>query len=165
MVDEVGADVFRFFMLERRADTHFDFDLDLAKERSERNPVFKIQYAHARMCSIERMALEREVELPELEHIRFTRLQSPQELELVKRLERYPETLQHAARAREPQEVARYLLALATAFHTYVSDSTRHRVLSDDKELSVARLALVRAVRITLGNGLGCVGISAPERM
>ena len=165
VVDEVGADVFRFFMLERRADTHFDFDLDLARERSERNPVFKIQYAHARLCSIERMAVEREVELPELEDIRFARLQSPQELELVKRLERYPETLLHAARAREPQEVARYLLALATAFHTYVSDSTRHRVLSDDKELSVARLALVRAVRITLGNGLERVGISAPERM
>jgi len=165
VVDEVGADVFRFFMLERRADTHFDFDLDLAKERSERNPVFKIQYAHARLCSIERVALEREVELPEPEDICFARLQSPQELELVKRLERYPETLLHAARAREPQEVARYLLALATAFHSYVSDSTRHRVLSDDKELSVARLALVRAVRITLGNGLGRVGISAPERM
>jgi arginyl-tRNA synthetase len=165
VLDEVGADVFRFFMLERRADTHFDFDLDLAKDRSERNPVFKIQYAHARLCSIERMAVEREVELPELEDIRFARLQSPQELELVKRLERYPETLLHAARAREPQEVARYLLALATAFHTYVSDSTRHRVLSDDKELSVARLALVRAVRITLGNGLERVGISAPERM
>ena len=165
VVDEVGADVFRFFMLERRADTHFDFDLDLARERSERNPVFKIQYAHARLCSIERMAVEREVELPELEDIRFARLQSPQELELVKRLERYPETLLHAARAREPQEVARYLLTLATAFHTYVSDSTRHRVLSDDKELSVARLALVRAVRITLGNGLERVGISAPERM
>ncbi|MCZ6713301.1 MAG: arginine--tRNA ligase [Deltaproteobacteria bacterium] len=165
VVDEVGADVFRFFMLERRADTHFDFDLDLAKERSERNPVFKIQYAHARLCSIERVAVEREVELPEPEDICFARLQSPQELELVKRLERYPETLLHAARAREPQEVARYLLALATAFHSYVSDSTRHRVLSDDKELSVARLALVRAVRITLGNGLGRVGISAPERM
>lgn len=165
VVDEVGADVFRFFMLERRADTHFDFDLDLAKERSERNPVFKIQYAHARLCSIERVAVERKVELPEPEDICFARLQSPQELELVKRLERYPETLLHAARAREPQEVARYLLALATAFHSYVSDSTRHRVLSDDKELSVARLALVRAVRITLGNGLGRVGISAPERM
>ena len=165
VLDEVGVDVFRFFMLERRADTHFDFDLELAKDRSERNPVFKIQYAHARLCSIERMAVEREVELPELEHVRFARLQSPQELELVKRLERYPETLLHAARAREPQEVARYLLDLATAFHTYVSDSTRHRVLSDDKELSVARLTLVQAVRITLGNGLERLGISAPERM
>ncbi len=165
VVDEVGPDVFRYFMLERRADTHFDFDLDLAKDRSERNPVFKIQYAHARLCSIERMAVERGVELPELEHVSFTRLESPQELELIKRLERYPETLLHAARAREPQEVARYLLDLATAFHTYVSDSTRHRVLSDDQELSVARLAFVRAVRITLANGLDRLGISAPERM
>jgi len=162
---EVGPDVFRFFMLERRADTHFDFDLDLARDRSERNPVFKIQYAHARLCSIERMALERGVEPPELEEVQFSRLESPQELELVKRLERYPETLDHAARAREPQELARYLLDLAGVFHTYVSDSRRHRVLSDDKELSVARLVLVRAVRITLANGLDRLGITAPERM
>ncbi len=165
LLDEVGSDVFRFFMLERRADTHFDFDLELARDRSERNPVFKIQYAHARLCSIERMAVERGVELPELEDVPFGRLESPQELELIKRLERYPETLLHAARAREPQEIARYLLDLATAFHTYVSDATQHRVLSDDKELSVARLALVSAVRITLGNGLERLGIRAPERM
>lgn len=165
VLDEVGGDVFRFFMLERRADTHFDFDVDLAKDRSERNPVFKIQYAHARLCSIERMALERGLEMPALEEVRFARLESPQELDLIKRLERYPGTLLHAAQAREPQEVARYLLDLATAFHTYVSDAKRHRVLSEDQELTLARLALVTAVRITLANGLDRLGIQAPERM
>jgi arginyl-tRNA synthetase len=165
VLEEVGPDVFRFFMLERRADTHLDFDLDLAKDRSERNPVFKIQYAHARMCSIERNAVERGVELGPPEDVPYTRLESPPEHELCKLLGRYPEVVRHAAEAREPQELARYLLDLATAFHTYVSDARRHRVLSQDRELSRARLALVKAIRITLGKGLGLSGIQAPERM
>jgi arginyl-tRNA synthetase len=165
VLGEVGPDVFRYFMLERRADTPFDFDLDLARERSDRNPVYKIQYAHARMCSIERKAAEQGVALPEIDQIPFARLDSGAEIELVKQLGAYPEQLQRAARAREPQEVARYVLELATSFHTYISDGSRHRVLSDDRDLSTARLALVRAVRTTLANGLGILGISAPERM
>ena len=165
VLDEVGTDVFRFFMLERRADTHLDFDMDLARDRSERNPVFKIQYAHARMCSIERMAEERGIELGNVREIEYARPQSPPEHELCKRVGRLPEVLKHAAEAREPQELARYLLDLATAFHAYVSDSARHRVLSDDLDLSRARLALVSAVRTTLGSGLEVLGIQAPERM
>ncbi len=163
VLDEVGADVFRFFMIERRADTHFDFDLDLARERSDRNPVYKIQYAHARLCSIERkggeMGVQIGVDAP------LGRLDSPAELDLLKRLGGFPECVAHAANAREPQEIARFLLDLASAFHTYVSDAKRHRVLSDDSGLSRARLALVAAVRTTLANGLGLLGISAPERM
>jgi arginyl-tRNA synthetase len=127
--------------------------------------VYKIQYAHARMCSIERKAAEGNFALPEVDEIPFARLESSAEIELVKQLGAYPEQLQRAARAREPQEVARYVLELATSFHTYISDGSRHRVLSDDRELSIARLALVRAVRTTLANGLGILGISAPERM
>ena len=163
VLDDVGCDVFRYFMLERRADTHLDFDLDLARDRSERNPVFKIQYAHARMCSIERKAVEAGIS-PEGD-ADLARLDSPDEKELAKRVGRYPETVAQAAAEREPQVVSRYLLDLATSFHTYVSDAKRHRVLSQDAELSRARLSLVRAVRTTLGNGLGLLGLTAPERM
>ncbi len=165
VLDQVGRDVFRYFLLERRADTHLDFDLDLARERSERNPVFKIQYAHARLCSIERKAAELGIELPQPDGHRLERLSSPDEKELAKRVGRYPEMLARASDEREPQMLARYLLDLATAFHTYVSDAKRHRVLSDDLDLSRARLALAGAVRITLANGLGLLGVRAPERM
>jgi len=165
VLDQVGSDVFRYFMVERRADTHLDFDLDLARERSDRNPVYKIQYAHARLCSIERKASERGVTLPPIDDLPLQRLDSPGEIELAKRLGHFPDLVVHAARAREPQEVTRYLLDLATAFHTYISDGRRHRVLSEDADLSHARLALVGAIRTTLANGLALLGISAPERM
>ena len=165
VLEQVGSDVFRYFMIERRAETHLDFDLDLARDRSERNPVFKIQYAHARLCSIERKAAEAELDLPGPGEARLELLESPEEKELAKVLGSWPETLERAAREREPQVVARYLLDLATDFHGYVSDAKRHRVLSDDRDLSRARLALTQAVRITLANGLALLGIGAPERM
>jgi arginyl-tRNA synthetase len=165
VLDDVGSDVFRYFMIERRADTHLDFDLDLARERSDRNPVYKIQYAHARLCSIERKAAEAGVELPAIDALPLARLESPDEVELLKRMARYPEVVRHAAAAREPQEIARYLLDLATSFHTYVSDGRRHRVLSDDRDLTHARVALVGAIRTSLASGLRILGIGAPERM
>ena len=165
VLDEVGADVFRYFMVERRADTHLDFDLDLARDRSERNPVFKIQYAHARLCSIERKAAELGVAATPPGGRGLARLGTPGEKELAKKVGRYPEAVQRGSAEREPQVVARYLLELATAFHTYVSDARQHRVLSEDLELSSARLTLATAVRITLANGLGLLGIQAPERM
>jgi arginyl-tRNA synthetase len=165
VVDQVGADAFRYFMVERRADTHLDFDVELAAERSERNPVFKIQYAHARLSSILRKAREAGRPLPPIEAIPFARLVSEEEAELVKAVQRWPEVVAHAARAREPQEVARYLLDLASAFHTYVSDGQRNRVLSEDVEQSAARLGLVAALRIVVAAGLGLLGIDAPERM
>jgi arginyl-tRNA synthetase len=165
VLEQVGRDVFRYFMVERRAETHLDFDLELARERSDRNPVYKIQYAHARLASIEGKAEEAGIALPELEAIPFGRLESPEEIELSKLLARFPETVAHAARACEPQEVARYVLDLASTFHSYIAEKQRHRVVSDDVELSQARLGLVRALRITLRNGLALLGISAPERM
>jgi len=166
VLGKVGRDVFRYFMVERRADTHLDFDLELAEERSDRNPVYKIQYAHARLSSIVRKAADEGIVLPaDPADLPLHRLDSPEEIELAKLVERWPDTLLHAASAREPQEVARYLLELANAFNTYVSDGKRHRVVSDDRELSSARLALVSAVRIALANGLALLGISAPERM
>jgi arginyl-tRNA synthetase len=165
VLDEVGPDIFRYFMVERRAETHLDFDLDLAGERSDRNPVYKIQYAHARLCSIERKAEEAGIALGDVESLPTARLESPEEIELSKLLARFPEVVAHAARAREPQEVARYTLDLATSFHAYITDGKRHRVLSEDAELTQARLGLVRAVRIALRNALSLLGISAPERM
>jgi arginyl-tRNA synthetase len=168
VLDEVGRDAFRYFMVERRADTHLDFDVDLARERSERNPVYKIQYAHARLCSIDRQARDRGFDLSPLDRpggAPLARLELESELDLARRLASYPETVLHAARAREPQELTRYLLDLASAFHTYVSDGRRHRVLADDAGLALARLALARALRQTLANGLALLGIAAPERM
>lgn len=162
LLDEVGPDVFRYFMLERRTDTHFDFDVDLASDRSERNPVYKIQYAHARMRSIERRGREAGIDLTD---VPLERLVLASELGLARQLGRWPEVVARAAREREPQEVARYLLELATSFHSYISDGRVHRVLSDDRGLSQARLALVKSLRTTLGNGLELLGISAPERM
>jgi arginyl-tRNA synthetase len=111
------------------------------------------------------MAGERGFVLPALDEVAWDRLESPAELELTKILERFPELVTHAAEAREPQEIARYLLDLATGFHSYISDRQRHRVLSDDRELSLARLALVSAIRTVLANGLRLLGIQAPERM
>jgi arginyl-tRNA synthetase len=166
VLGKVGRDVFRYFMVERRADTHLDFDLDLAEERSDRNPVYKVQYAHARLCSIARKALDEGIVLPpDPAELPLHRLESAEEIELAKLVDRWPDSLLHAANAREPQEVARYLLELANAFNAYVSDGKRHRVVSEDRELSSARLALVSAVRIALANGLALLGIAAPERM
>ncbi|HTO55669.1 MAG TPA: arginine--tRNA ligase [Myxococcota bacterium] len=166
VLSEVGRDVFRYFMVERRADTHLDFDVELAVERSERNPVFKIQYAHARLCSIARKAAEAGIELgDDLRAVRLERIDAAEEIELAKLVERYPDTVLRAARAREPQELARYLLELANAFNAYISDGKRHRVVSDDRELSLARLALVSAVRTALANGLTLLGVTAPDRM
>jgi len=166
ILSEVGRDVFRYFMVERRADTHLDFDVELAVERSERNPVFKIQYAHARLCSIARKAGEAGLALgDDPRALALERIDAPEEIELAKLVERFPDTVLHAAQAREPQEVARYLLELANAFNAYISDGKRHRVVSDDRELSLARLALVSAVRTALANGLALLGVQAPERM
>ncbi|HTO09093.1 MAG TPA: arginine--tRNA ligase [Myxococcota bacterium] len=166
VLDEVGRDVFRYFMVERRADTHLDFDVELAVERSERNPVFKIQYAHARLCSIARKAEEAGLVLgDDPRALSLERVDAPEEIELAKLVERLPDTVLRAARGREPQELARYLLELANAFNAYISDGKRHRVVSDDRELSLARLALVSTVRIALANGLGMLGVHAPERM
>jgi len=165
VLDEVGADVFRYFMVDRRGDTHLDFDLDLAMERSDRNPVYKIQYAHARLASLERKAEEQGVVLPPPAELPVERLVAPLEIELAKTVGRYPEVLAHAAAAREPQEIARYALDLATRFHSYITDGKQHRVLSDDVDLSRARLALVRCVRLTLASALALLGIGAPEHM
>ena len=161
VVDEVGRDACRFFFLMRRCDSQLDFDLELAKQQSSDNPVFYVQYAHARICSINRNAADSGLEQPS-GSVDYQRLELTEELALVKQLARFPETVVGAALSYEPHRIIFYLQDLAAQFHSYYN---RHRVLVDDPETSRARLALVNAVRTVLANALQLLGLSAPERM
>jgi arginyl-tRNA synthetase len=162
LIDEVGRDATRFFFLMRRTDAQLVFDLDLAKEQSSDNPVYYVQYAHARVCSVNRNAAEQQVSLPSLGEVDFDRLRLEEELALAKLLSRYPETVEGAARNLEPHRIVFYLQELAAHFHSYYN---RHRVLSEDLETSRSRLYLVNCVRIVLENALRLLGVSAPEQM
>ncbi len=167
LVDEVGVDVFRFFMVERKAEGHLDFQLDLAKETDwSKNPAYYVQYAHARACGIERQAAERGVALPAADGVDGARLALPEELALLRKLGEFPDLVVRAADARAPHHLAYWLRDLAGLWNPYVQDGKRHRVLNeDDAALTNARLALTGAVRTVLANGLGLLGMAAPERM
>ncbi len=166
LVDDVGRDVFRFFMIERKPDGHLDFDLDLAKDKNWRkNPAFYIQYAHARTFGIERKAEEAGVVMPEAHAFDATRLALDEEIALVRKLATFPDVVRRAAESREPHHVAYYLREIAGLWNPYLQDGDRHRVLSDDAELSAARLGLALAVRGVLASGLALLGLDAPERM
>jgi len=162
VVDEVGRDACRFYFLMRRCDSQLDFDLELAKQQSSDNPVYYVQYAHARVCSINRNAQEAGIELPRLGEVDYSKLKLNEELALVKQLARLPETITGAALHYEPHRVIFYLQDLAAQFHSYYN---RYRVLVDDPATSQARLYLVNAVRVVLANALSLLGLSAPERM
>ena len=161
--DEVGRDACRFFYVTRKADQHMDFDLELAKTESKDNPVYYIQYAHARVCSVlrkldsESMAWDQAAGLAAME-----RLESETEKDLVMQLGKYPDTLQHAALNYEPHVLANYLRDLAGDFHTWYNG---HKLIIEDAELRNARLTLSVAVRQVLANGLKLLGVSAPEQM
>jgi arginyl-tRNA synthetase len=167
LVEEVGVDVFRFFMVERKAEGHLDFQLDLAKEKDwSKNPAYYVQYAHARACGIERQAAERGVAPVQPERVAGAKLGLPEELELLRKLGEFPELVARAAEARAPHHLAYYLRELAGLWNPYVQDGKRHRVLNeDDPALTEARLALTGAVRTVIARGLGLLGMSAPERM
>jgi arginyl-tRNA synthetase len=166
IVEQVGVDVFRFFMVERKADGHLDFDLDLAMDRNWRkNPAYYLQYAHARTCGVERKAAELGVAMPRPEEFDASRLDLPEEIELMKKLGEFPDLVARAAESRAPHHVAYYLRDLAGLWNPYIQDGTRHRVLSTDPELTSARLGLALAVRTVLANGLGLLGLTTPERM
>ncbi len=162
VVEEVGRDACRFFFLMRRTDSQLDFDLELAKQQSSDNPVYYVQYAHARVCSINRNARDAGVELPVAGGVDFDALELDEELALAKLLSRYPETLEGAALQCEPHRLVFYLQDLASRFHTYYN---RERVLVDDPRTSAARLYLVNCVRQVLADALGLLGVSAPEKM
>ncbi len=160
LIDEVGEDVTRFFFLMRSPNTHLEFDLDLAREASEKNPVFYLQYAHARICSIMRKAAE--VGLEERPNPNLTLLRHEAEQGLIKELMRFPEVIQEAAQTYEPHRLAVYLREVAVAFTKFYDQC---RIIGEDEPLALARLALARAAQRVLANGLRVLGISAPERM
>jgi arginyl-tRNA synthetase len=157
LMDEVGVDATRFFFILRKVESLLDFDLELAKQKSEENPVYYLQYAHARISSILAFA-----GLPVTRDADLAILSQAEEFELAKRLGYFPEVLIQAARSLEPYRVVEYLRDLAAAFHKYY---TLHRVVSEEKELTKARLLLAEGVRTVLANGLGLLGVSAPEKM
>jgi arginyl-tRNA synthetase len=166
LIEEVGNDVFRFFMVQRRAESHLDFDVDLAKNTDwKKNPAYYVQYAHARTHAIERKARELGVLLPEAASVDADPLVLPEEIEILKKISEFPEVVQRAADTREPHHLCYYARELAGLWNPYQQDGVRHRVLSDDPALTSARLGLALAVRIVLAGALRLLGISAPERM
>ena len=162
VVDEVGKDAARYNFLMRRSDSHLDFDLELAKKQSNENPVYYVQYAHARICSILRNAGEQKQKVPRYSEVNLHYLKLPEEVNLIKAITRFPEVIEGAALALEPHRLTFYLNDLAALFHSYYN---KHRVLSDDEELSKARLFLIKSILTVLRNTLRLLGVSAPERM
>lgn len=161
LVDEVGPDALRFFFLMRKPDNLIEFDLDLAKKQSQENPVYYVQYAHARLCSIERQAREQGV-TSEGAAESLHRLVEPEEHGLLKTLADYPQLVAGAATDLAPHRVIFYLMDLAGQFHGFYN---KHKVLGDDPELSRARLHLCGALKRVFRNGLVLIGLSAPETM
>jgi arginyl-tRNA synthetase len=160
LVKEVGLDVVRYFFIMRSMNTHLDFDLDLAKDQSEKNPVFYLQYAYARICNIIKRGESSETTFNE--KFNPAVLSDPEELYLLKYLIRFPDFMNLAYENLEPQNIANYLQELSSRFHKFYSHC---RVLSEDSEISKARMALVKSVKVVLENGLNVLGISCPERM
>lgn len=162
LVEEVGKDAARYFFIMRSPDSHLEFDLDLAKSQTNDNPVFYIQYAHARICSILRQLDERGGKLPDANTVNLKSLHTESELELIRKLADFPVEIAFAAEMLAPHRIARYLHELAGLLHSFYNSN---RVIVEDQELSNARLVLVNATRIVLRNGLRLIGVSAPERM
>ena len=160
--EEVGKDAARFFYSMRKNDQHLDFDLELAKSESKDNPVYYVQYAHARVCSMFARAQERGLSAPQANGTDLTPLVESDERDLMLMLSRYPEVVESAAQDAAPHLIAHYVRDLAGALHQYYD---KHKILVDDEALRGARMALTDAVRIVLANGLGLLGVSAPEQM
>ena len=163
VVDEVGADAARFLFLTRHYESKLDFDLELAKRKTNDNPVFYVQYVHARISSIVAKAAERETPVPdEPEDGILARLDAPEEIALIRSLARFPEIAAAAGGLMEPHRITYYLLELAAGFHGYYN---KHKVLTEDDGLTAGRLYLVRAVRRVIAGGLALLGVSAPDSM
>jgi arginyl-tRNA synthetase len=189
VMDEVGADAAKFFFLMRRSDTHLDFDLELAKQRSADNPVYYVQYAHARIASLFRVAQDRGIAAPKASETDLRVLDHPDEFGIIRKLSAYPSVVQASAASLEPHRLTFYLQELAGLLHTFYF---KHRILPPAAEVDLvdaqrfvkdvgsptdrqrdpvtpavtaARLVLMRQVQTILRNGLGLLGITAPERM
>lgn len=162
LMEEVGTDAARFFFIMRSLDSQLDFDLDLAKSKSNENPVYYIQYAHARISSIFRQLAEAGITLRNIDNTNLSLLTSEYEIDLIKKLGAYPEEIADAARERAPHRITRYVHDLAGGFHTFYNQC---RINGVDQDLQLARMALVQAVQTTIRHALGILGISAPEKM
>jgi arginyl-tRNA synthetase len=161
--DEVGNDAARFFYVMRKCEQHMDFDLDLAKSQSNDNPLYYIQYAHARVCSVMRQMTEKGFSYDQnAGRENLALLGEQHEQDLMRTLSRYPEVVEGAALTHEPHQLAHYLRELANDFHTYYN---AHQFLVDDARLRDARLCLIQAARQAIANGLALLGCSAPENM
>jgi arginyl-tRNA synthetase len=160
LVEEVGVDAARYFFLMRKLDTPMDFDIDLAKKQTDENPVYYVQYAHARVCNILAHAAAKGLTLSNDYDLRL--LKTPEEIAVLRKLSEFPETVSKAAQFLEPHRLTLFLQELAASFHHFYHD---HRVVSDDPALTQARLRLVEGVRIVLANALKLLNISAPEKM
>ena len=160
LMEEVGTDAARYFFLMRSLDSQLDFDLDLAKKKSNYNPVYYIQYAHARICSIFRQAEETKLTLSDKPQ--FSLLTDPSEIDLIKKIEEYPEEVEKAAADYAPQRIARYSYDLASLFHSFYN---KCRIMGVDPQLAEARLALVTVTAHVIRHSLGILGVSAPDHM
>ncbi|MBM4273461.1 MAG: arginine--tRNA ligase [Deltaproteobacteria bacterium] len=162
VLDEVGKDAARFIFLTRRSDAHLEFDLEVAKEQSSENPVYYVQYAHARLASVFRQAEAQGISMAPPDPARFPLLALPEELSLLKMLAGYPELVEAATRLLEPHRLTYFLTELASQLHSYYY---KHRFISEDPDLTQARLWLVSAVKTVLAHALGILGVTAPEAM
>ena len=162
VLQEVGRDAARFFFLMRKSDSHLDFDLELAKKQSSENPVFYVQYAHARVASIFAQAAKSGVALGAFESVPVERLELAEELELIRQMMQFNDVLEESVRELEPHRMVFYLLEFAGEFHRYYN---RNRVVSDDIDLSRARLLLLANIQKTIRRGLDILGVDAPMKM
>ena len=164
LIDEVGSDAVRYFFLMRSNGTHLEFDLSLATEHSDKNPVYYVQYAHARIASMLRFAMSEGAIDPATDPsaVVYDVLQSPAEIALMKQILQFPELVEGTAKSLEPHRVPTYLHELATAFHRFYHD---YRVVVPEKDISTARLALCACTKTVLANGLAILGVTAPDRM
>ncbi|NOQ87056.1 MAG: arginine--tRNA ligase [Deltaproteobacteria bacterium] len=168
VINEVGKDAVKYTFLTRRSDAHLDFDLEVAKKQSDENPVYYVQYAHARICNIIKFAEEQGIPLPQSDDVDLELLSLPEEMNLIKQLSSYPEMIESCALSLEPHRVTIYLNELVSNFHRYYHLGKlegKHRVVNEDVELSKSRLWLSNTIRIVIKNALALLGVSAPEKM
>ncbi|WP_274363954.1 arginine--tRNA ligase [Paenibacillus thermotolerans] len=162
LIDEVGVDATRYFFTMRSTDTHLDFDMDLAVSQSNENPVYYVQYAHARICSIFRQAAENGVSVPSGAEADLSPLASEATYDILRKMGEFAEAVADAALALAPHKIVRYAYELASDFHSYYK---AERILTDDPKETQAKLSLLLALRHTIANALRLIGVSAPERM
>ncbi len=162
LLEEIGVDAARFFFNMRQANSHFEFDLELAVSQSSDNPVFYVQYAHARICGIIKMLMQKGVSVKNCDELNLSLLNHEREIELMKEIAKFPEEIKYAAQNRDPSRITKYTMDLASAFHSFYGAC---KVDCDDKNLQEARLKLVYATGKTIKNALTVLGITAPEHM